>query len=40
MPAEPSGEGGKYKQIFRLRSLHLLAFFIFIYVGIEVTVGG
>ncbi|EPS95638.1 hypothetical protein FOMPIDRAFT_1132010 [Fomitopsis schrenkii] len=38
---EDSGNGGgKYKQIFRLRALHLLALFIFIYVGIEVTVGG
>ncbi|EED85044.1 predicted protein [Postia placenta Mad-698-R] len=30
----------KYKQMFRLKELHLLALFIFIYVGIEVTVGG
>ncbi|KAI0819203.1 MFS general substrate transporter [Trametes gibbosa] len=32
--------GSKYKQIFRLRALHLLAFFILIYVGVEVTLGG
>ena len=38
--SEAEGEGGKYKQIFRLRSVHFLAFFIFVYVGIEVTVGG
>ena len=35
-----ANEGSKYKQIFRLRELHLLAFFILIYVGIEVTLGG
>jgi len=40
-PPETSGsQEGKYKQIFRLRAMHLLALFIFIYVGIEVTVGG
>ncbi|KAH9939471.1 MFS general substrate transporter [Amylocystis lapponica] len=30
----------KYKQIFRMRPLHLLAVFTFIYVGTEVTIGG
>ncbi|KAI0325924.1 MFS general substrate transporter [Cubamyces sp. BRFM 1775] len=30
----------KYKQIFRLRTVHLMAFFILIYVGVEVTLGG
>ncbi|KAH9941756.1 MFS general substrate transporter [Epithele typhae] len=41
-PTHESHEGGgnKYKQMFKLRSLHLLAFFIFIYVGVEVTLGG
>ncbi|TFY51343.1 hypothetical protein EVJ58_g10619 [Rhodofomes roseus] len=40
-PETTSGSNeGKYRQIFRLRALHLLALFIFIYVGIEVTVGG
>ena len=29
-----------YKQIFTLRSVHLMAFFILIYVGVEVTIGG
>ena len=33
-------EGSKYRQIFRLRELHLLAFFILVYVGVEVTLGG
>ena len=32
--------GNKYKQMFRLRSLHLLAFFALLYVGVEVTLGG
>ena len=32
--------GDKYKQMFKLRALHLLAFFILIYVGVEVTLGG
>ncbi|KAI0676404.1 MFS general substrate transporter [Trametes maxima] len=30
----------KYKQTFRLRAVHLMAFFIFTYVGVEVTIGG
>ena len=33
-------EDSKYRQIFRLREVHLLAFFILIYVGVEVTLGG
>ncbi|KIP12094.1 hypothetical protein PHLGIDRAFT_113885 [Phlebiopsis gigantea 11061_1 CR5-6] len=33
-------EDSKYRQIFRLREVHLLALFIFIYVGVEVTLGG
>ncbi|KAH9846506.1 MFS general substrate transporter [Lenzites betulinus] len=38
---DTEGSGGsKYKQIFRLRALHLIAFFILIYVGVEVTLGG
>ncbi|TFK92343.1 MFS general substrate transporter [Polyporus arcularius HHB13444] len=32
--------GSKYKQMFRLRSLHFLAFFALLYVGVEVTLGG
>ncbi|KIP01300.1 hypothetical protein PHLGIDRAFT_367247 [Phlebiopsis gigantea 11061_1 CR5-6] len=31
---------GKYRQIFRLREVHLLAFFVLAYVGVEVTLGG
>ncbi len=30
----------KYKQVFGLRAVHLMAFFIFTYVGVEVTIGG
>ncbi|KAH9852219.1 MFS general substrate transporter [Lenzites betulinus] len=30
----------KYKQIVRLRAVHLMAFFIFTYVGVEFTIGG
>ncbi|KAI0654406.1 MFS general substrate transporter [Cubamyces menziesii] len=30
----------KYKQVFRLRAVHLMAFFILTYVGVEVTIGG
>ncbi|THH32779.1 hypothetical protein EUX98_g1406 [Antrodiella citrinella] len=37
---EDSLDNSKYKQMFNLKELHLLAFFIFIYVGVEVTVGG
>lgn len=42
---QPAGEKGtsessQFKQIFRLREVHLLAFFILVYVGVEVTVGG
>ena len=33
-------EAGKYRQIFRLREVHLLAFFVLTYVGVEVTLGG
>ena len=32
--------GNKYKQIMRLRDVHLLALFILVYVGTEVTLGG
>ena len=30
----------KYKQVFRLRAVHLMAFFILTYVGVEVTIDG
>ena len=33
-------EDNKYRQIFRLREVHLLAIFILLYVGVEVTLGG
>ncbi|KAG1748273.1 MFS general substrate transporter [Suillus paluster] len=42
---QPAGEKGtsessQFKQILGLREVHLLAFFILVYVGVEVTVGG
>ncbi|KAG1800261.1 major facilitator superfamily domain-containing protein [Suillus plorans] len=42
---QPAGEKGtseksQFRQILRLREVHLLAFFILIYVGVEVTMGG
>ena len=42
-PAHDSAAGygeSKYKQMFKLRSLHLMAIFILVYVGVEVTLGG
>lgn len=32
--------GSKYKEMFKLKALHALAFFILVYVGVEVTIGG
>ncbi|KZT62940.1 MFS general substrate transporter [Calocera cornea HHB12733] len=32
--------GNKYKRMFKLKILHLLAFFALVYVGLEVTIGG
>ncbi|KAH9031650.1 MFS general substrate transporter [Lactarius pseudohatsudake] len=41
LPEEKEGvNGSKYKEMFKLKSLHLLALFILVYVGIEVTIGG
>ncbi|KAL5641468.1 hypothetical protein ACGC1H_001822 [Rhizoctonia solani] len=36
----PSGTGNKYKEIFSSRAVQLMAFFIWVYVGVEVTIGG
>ncbi|KIM47167.1 hypothetical protein M413DRAFT_16581 [Hebeloma cylindrosporum] len=33
-------EAGTFKQVLRTKAVHLLAFFILIYVGVEVTIGG
>ncbi|EJF59568.1 MFS general substrate transporter [Dichomitus squalens] len=38
--AAQENDGDKYRQMFRLKSLHLMAIFILIYVGVEVTLGG
>ncbi len=35
-----SVNGSKYKEMFKLKALHLLAIFILVYVGVEVTIGG
>ncbi|ETW78487.1 hypothetical protein HETIRDRAFT_460335 [Heterobasidion irregulare TC 32-1] len=35
-----ASEDSKYRQIFGLKAVHLLAFFILVYVGVEVTIGG
>jgi fucose permease len=35
-----SADGNKYKKMFKLKALHLLALFILVYVGVEVTIGG
>lgn len=35
-----SVHGSKYKEMFKLKALHLLALFILVYVGVEVTIGG
>ncbi|KAI0322837.1 MFS general substrate transporter [Amylostereum chailletii] len=35
-----ANEDDHYSQIFKLKALHLLAFFTLVYVGVEVTIGG
>jgi fucose permease len=35
-----TSEDNKFKQIMNLKTVHLLAFFILVYVGVEVTIGG
>ncbi|KAI0767879.1 MFS general substrate transporter [Irpex lacteus] len=35
-----NNDGNKYRQIFRLREVHVLALFSLIYVGVEVTIAG
>jgi fucose permease len=35
-----NAEGSAFKKVMRLRALHFIAFFILIYVGVEVTMGG
>lgn len=35
-----ANENDHYSQIFKLKALHLLAFFTLVYVGVEVTIGG
>ncbi|GAB1519321.1 hypothetical protein RhiTH_002387 [Rhizoctonia solani] len=38
--AQASGSSNKYKQIFSSRAVQLMAFFVWVYVGVEVTIGG
>lgn len=33
-------DAGKFKQIMSEKTVHFLAFFIFVYVDVEVTIGG
>ncbi|KAI6148519.1 major facilitator superfamily domain-containing protein [Pisolithus tinctorius] len=35
-----NSDRSQFRQVFALRAVHLLAFFILVYVGVEVTVGG
>ncbi|EJD40216.1 MFS general substrate transporter [Auricularia subglabra TFB-10046 SS5] len=35
-----AGTGGKYRQVFRIRVVHYLAFVIVFYTGLEITIGG
>ena len=37
---EPMHEGSMMRQVFQLKLVHLMAFFILVYVGAEVTIGG
>ncbi|KZV63221.1 MFS general substrate transporter [Peniophora sp. CONT] len=37
---EAAAEGGQYRRIFSLRTLHIIAGFTLVYVGVEVTIGG
>lgn len=32
--------GSKYREMFKLKALHILALFTLVYVGVEVTIGG
>jgi fucose permease len=42
IPDKPdnSAEEGKYSQLMRLKAAHLLALFLLVYIGVEVTIGG
>jgi hypothetical protein len=35
-----TSEDSKFRQILSLKAVHVLAFFILVYVGVEVTIGG
>lgn len=38
--ARPASSGNKMKQILRMPTVHLIAFYLLLYVGYEVTIGG
>ena len=38
--ATESTVNGKYRQVFGIKAVHLLAIFTLVYVGVEVTIGG
>lgn len=40
IPDRVAGEEGTFKDVMNCQAVHLLAFFILIYVGVEVTIGG
>ena len=39
-PEKSASAESNFRQIFRLKNLHLLAVFALVYVGVEVTIGG
>lgn len=40
LPEKSASAESNFRQIFRLKNLHLLAVFVLVYVGVEVTIGG
>jgi len=39
-PEDQPVQHSPYKQILSLKAVHLMAFYILVYVGVEVTIGG
>lgn len=40
MGEKGTSERSPFNQVFRIRAVHFLAFFILVYVGVEVSIGG
>ncbi|KAL1676951.1 major facilitator superfamily domain-containing protein [Schizophyllum commune] len=40
LPEKSASTESNFRQIFRLKNLHLLSVFVLVYVGVEVTIGG